>query len=230
MKFARLSLAILFASSLHAADAFLVEKGKTRAEIVIAETPTRSQNLAAEELQTYVEKITGAQLPVVTAPSGTGLASIFVGASPHTSALGLNADGLADGAYRIKSGAGWLALIGDDADFVPHELFAQTVADRARVRKEFDRRTEARWDLPIDTMDRSRHSETGWWQGDHRGSLHAVHDFLRRLGVRWFMPGPLGEVVPKLDSIRLSAVDLTVRPDFALRQMDCNRWEGEFPG
>jgi hypothetical protein len=225
MKSARLPLVILFASSLHAADVFLVEKGRPRAEIVIAEAPTRSQKLAAEELRTYVEKITGAQLPVVTAPSGGGHASIFVGASPHTSTLGLSADGLTDGAYRIKSGTGWLALIGDDADFVPHELHAQTVADRARVRAEFDRRTGARWDLPIDTMDRGRHAETGWWQGDHRGSLHAVHDFLRRLGVRWFMPGPLGEVVPKLDSIRLSAVDLTVRPDFALRQMDCNRWD-----
>ena len=225
MIFARLSLAILFASSLHATDAFLVEKGQPRAEIVIAETPTRSQKLAAEELQTYIGKITGTQLPIITAPSGGGLTSIFVGDSRHTSALGLNTDGLADGAYRIKSGEGWLAFLGDDADFVPHELHAQTVADRARVRAEFDRRTEARWDLPIDTMDRNRHAETGWWQGDQRGSLHAVHDFLRRLGVRWFMPGPLGEVVPKLDSIRLSAVDLTVRPDFALRQMDSNRWD-----
>jgi hypothetical protein len=79
--------------------------------------------------------------------------------------------------------------------------------------------------LPIDKTDRRRHAETGWWQDDRRGSLNAVHDYLRGLGVRWFMPGELGEVVPRRDSIPLPKVDKTVRPDFAMRHHNCSRWD-----
>ena len=46
----------------HAADPFLVENGVPRAEIVIAEDPARSTRLAARELQTYLKKISGAEL------------------------------------------------------------------------------------------------------------------------------------------------------------------------
>jgi hypothetical protein len=207
-----------------AADILLVDRGIARAQIVIAQKPTRSQKLAAEELRLYLQKITGATLPIVTDGDGKAV-SILVGESSETERLGIRAAGLNDGAFRMVSGDRWLALIGDDADFVPHGLHARTPEDVARVRAEFERRTQSRWALPIDHMERRRHAETGWWQDDKRGSLNAVHEFLGALGVRWFMPGPDGEVTPKLESVPLPKVDKTVRPDFALRQMDCNRWD-----
>jgi len=40
---------------------------------------------------------------------------------------------------------------------------------------------------------------------------------LNRMGVRWFMPGEFGEVVPKTDTIRIDPVSLTERPSFAIR-------------
>jgi hypothetical protein len=217
-------LLVALASPLHGADRYLVQRGTALAQIVIAREPTRSQKLAAEELRLHVKTMTGAVLPIVTEPDGK-FVSIFVGESPSTARLGIVTKGLEDGAFRLVSGDSWFALVGDDADFIPHELYARTVDDRARVRGEFEKRTQSRWDLPIDNMDRRRHAETGWWQDDKRGSLHAVHEFLRGLGMRWFMPGALGEVAPKLDSIALPDVNRTVKPDFALRQMDCNRWD-----
>ena len=42
------------------AESFLVENGEARAEIIVSETPTRTQRLAARELQTYLKKISGA--------------------------------------------------------------------------------------------------------------------------------------------------------------------------
>jgi len=44
------------------AESFLVENGEPRAEIVIASDPPRSTRLAAHELQTSLEKISGAKL------------------------------------------------------------------------------------------------------------------------------------------------------------------------
>ncbi|MCA1808821.1 MAG: hypothetical protein LC725_05120, partial [Lentisphaerae bacterium] len=112
MLFAGLGLAVNVS-----ADPFIVEDGKPRAAIVIAGEPTRMQKLAAEELQKYVKKISGAELPIGTAPSDELPVTIYVGESEFTRKLGLQTDDLEYGAYRIKSGADYLALVGDDANY-----------------------------------------------------------------------------------------------------------------
>ena len=112
----RLSLFLLlllsFASSSRAAaaDTFIVQDGQPRAEIVVAERPARMAKLAARELQTYVEKISGAKLAIVTAPSA-GMPHVFIGKSTHTETLKLSTEGLENGAFRMASGADWLALL-----------------------------------------------------------------------------------------------------------------------
>ena len=47
------------------------------------------------------------------------------------------------------------------------------------------------------------------------GTLLAVYNFLDcQMGVRWLWPGKLGEVVPKVSTIRIGNLDQTV--DFAV--------------
>ena len=41
-----------------------------------------------------------------------------------------------------------------------------------------------------------------------------------KLGVRWYAPGELGEVLPALKTIPLPTVDETVRPDFPIRRFN----------
>ena len=108
-----------------AEDQFLVDEGKAYAEIIISESPVRSTRLAAAELQTYVSKISGARFPVRAEPSVDVPVQIYVGESPHAAKLGVTADRLEHGAYRIASGEKWLALIGDDTDFTPKEPWAK---------------------------------------------------------------------------------------------------------
>ncbi len=81
------------------------------------------------KLQTYVEKISGAKLPIVTAPNPQVSVQIYVGQSPHTDKLNITAEGLKYGAYRIVSGDNWLALIGDDTDFTPIEPWPRSNND-----------------------------------------------------------------------------------------------------
>ncbi|MDF1860373.1 MAG: hypothetical protein P1U87_09160 [Verrucomicrobiales bacterium] len=57
-----------------------------------------------------------------------------------------------------------------------------------------------------------------FWAFDERGSYNAVCGYLRSLGVRWYMPGALGEVIPEMDSIALPDIDQTAAPDFEIRQ------------
>lgn len=74
------SLCIVGTGSVRA-ESLIVDAGRSRAEIVIAEQPTRSVRLAVMELQKYVEKITGAKLAVVTAPTEAMPVKVFVGDS-----------------------------------------------------------------------------------------------------------------------------------------------------
>ncbi|MEQ9070760.1 MAG: DUF4838 domain-containing protein, partial [Gimesia chilikensis] len=58
------------------------------------------------------------------------------------------------------------------------------------------------------------------WGFDERGSFNAVCGYLRGLGVRWYLPGELGEVIPRLNTIPLPVIDETVQPDFSLRTIN----------
>ncbi|MEZ0257495.1 MAG: DUF4838 domain-containing protein [Chthoniobacter sp.] len=238
----RLLAALLLAplSSLCAADAFLVENGQPRSEIVIAEKPARTVRLAAQELQDDIEKISGAHLPIVTEPSAQTV-HVFVGRSQYTDQLRITAEGLKDGAYRIVSGSDWLALLGEDTEFTPIEPWAKSSADlvSGKSQSEWDHITGALWGLPNPLIYKSRFGVPAFtgvpdaerkaggklspfylWSQDERGSFNAVCGFVMKLGARWYMPGSVGEVMPSLKTIALPKGDETVRPDFPVRQVN----------
>ena len=199
----------------------IVERGQPRAEIVIAEIPTRSARLGATELQAYVEQITGARLGVVTEPTEKLPIKIFVGESKAARAAGVDADGLERDAFRIKSGPGWLALIGNDFDFQPREPWARSHNDWARNRQaEWEQLAGHHWLSPIgQRLYRDYCKRLDIWTYDHRGSLNAVYAWLRELGVRWYMPGPLGEILPRTKDIVMPEIDRTVRPEYEVRSI-----------
>ncbi len=223
-----------------AADLVLVDEGQPRAQIVISTNPPRTTRLAAHELQTYVEKISGAKLPIVTQPGVEHPVKVYVGQSEHTDRLKIDAGGLKHGAYRIVSGDDWLVLIGDDSDFTPIEPWARHNGEivNGKAQAEWDKITGAQWGVPGILMYKNRFTLPGdiglptardaavkvaplpIWGFDERGSFNAVNGWLQRLGARWYLPGELGEVLPALKTIRLPQIDETVRPDFALRRFN----------
>ncbi len=226
---------VLSASFATAEEAFLVSQGQPRAEIILSDHPTRTQRLAAAELQSYIEKITGAKLAIETEP-GKQPIKIHVGQSRHTEKLGITSRGLTDGAYRIVSGDRWLVLIGDDTDFVPIEPWPRNYTDirSGKMQAAWNQITGKQWGYMhkqlhkhysgtnslFGTADERKTDEEGnvhVWSFDERGSFNAVCGFLRQLGVRWYMPGEIGEIVPKKKSIALPEIDQTVRPDFPMR-------------
>ena len=176
---------------------------------------------AAKELQTYVEKMSGAQLPISAAPSDGATIKIYVGKSPFTEKLGLRTDELKHGAFRMASGPDWLALLGPDKDFTPIEPWGRSRSkeETARVNAEFDKVSgDTFWNNFRELYVRY-HEELDVWDYDDTGTFNAVTEFLRDQGVRWFAPGKIGEVVPEKDTIALPEnLDRTVVPDFPLRR------------
>ena len=222
------SVGSLFVMKTDAAEGMIVREGQAQAEIIISDSAPRSTRLAADELQTYVEKISGARLPIRNEPSVGAAVQIYVGESRHLNKLGVTAEGLDHGAYRIVSGDGWLALLGEDADFTPIEPWAKNNAGRGeKLQSDWEKASGVTLGVPNSGLYKYRQrmppelaKKEGeyLWQFDERGSFNAVCGYLRSLGVRWYLPGELGEVCPRLATITLPAVDRIVRPDFEVRQ------------
>lgn len=198
----------------------LVRDGVAKSEIVISATPARMTRFAANELQNYVERISGAKLPIVTEPSGAGIIPIYVGISDGTKKLNLETEGLRHGAYREAAGADWLALLGPDKDFEPIEPWGRNRGDQDRVNQEFDKITKDTFVNNFGRLYTTYFESLGLWEHDDRGTVNAVYGFLRNLGVRWYAPGDIGEVVPKSATISLPAEgNRAVVPDFPLRRI-----------
>ncbi|NQU09666.1 DUF4838 domain-containing protein [bacterium] len=174
-----------------AADLVLVQDGAPQATIVVAQealgaptepTPqtywsaqpaTNKIAAAARDLQEYVEKMSGAKLPIAGDQQDPGGAVILVGRSKLTARYnakipsGLTPPRREEGFLLLTDG-NRLVLAGNDA-------------------------------------------------GPYHGSEYAVAAFLGRLGVRWFMPGEYGEIVPPQRTVRVPRLNVTAKPDFPLR-------------
>ncbi len=198
-------------------QSFIIRESKPCAEIIIAEQPPRMVKLAAEDLQTYIEQITGAKLPITTAPGQDVPVQIYVGKSPFTDKLGVTDVGLKYGAFRMVSGDKYLVLLGHDSDFTPMQPYLRNYGDIPRLMAEWDKVTGEKWGFPLSNLYKQYNGDLKIWEKDERGSFNAVCEFLRMQGVRWYLPGKLGEIVPKKGTIELPRIDKTVRPDFALR-------------
>ena len=55
--------------------------------------------------------------------------------------------------------------------------------------------------------------------GSAKGALWAVYGVLHELGCRWYMPGPIGEVVPNRGRLSLNGKPSAEKPDFPYRQI-----------
>lgn len=221
------------------ASRMIVADGEPRAEIVIAPVAGRTVRLAAQELQDSVAKMSGARLPIRFESSGGAEVVLYVGESEATKRLGVVADDLEAGAWRIASGDGWMVFIGDDTLFEPREPWARSNGQirngwlqeqweaaggvygvpNGGLYKNQWRRVPANMGLPEDVEVDPQETLTIWGFDEH-GSFNAVCGWLYSLGMRWYMPGEIGEVVPALRSIPFEPVNTTVRPDFQLRQFN----------
>jgi hypothetical protein len=172
----------------------LVHDGQPRATIVIAAKPARAAQFAAAELAHYTQKLAGASLPIVTEDNLTSAQAasdlVLVGESERTRQIGLTNAALKPQEHIIRNAGRWLVLMGrDEEDFGPVDYAKDYPWPECRL--DFPRRVQFK----------------------HWGSLYAVDTFLERVcGVRWYMPGELGEVAPKMRTIEARGLNLRLKP------------------
>jgi len=144
----------------------ITDNGLPQSVIVINTEATETEKFAAQELQTYLRKISGVEIPVKTDSENPQGNRILVGQNRLTEELDLKTDNLSREGFHIKTIGNDLVLVGVD-----------------------------------DT-----------------GTQFGVYTFLEKyLGVRWFWPGELGEVIPHIKTIKIEPIDDIQEPDFKWR-------------
>ncbi len=172
----------------------LVSKARPAARIVLAARPTCAAQVAAAELQHYVQKITGARLAITSdMVSPFGGPKVLIGESKLTRSLGLENKDFKEQEYLIRSYGNMLVLMGrDEQEFGIIDYEGTGLWPDFNIYYEWKKKPEPSKKI---------------------GSVYAVDEFLERFcGVRWFMPGEIGEVCPKQDSLAVANVDLRLRP------------------
>ncbi len=109
------------------AGVLLAVNGKPAACIVVSREAAGCIPYAARELQLHLKKMSGAELPIIEIGPHAGLPlrkitkgkiAILLGESAVTRRLGVTAAGLKPDGFRIRTGPGWLAIVGrDDAAY-----------------------------------------------------------------------------------------------------------------
>ncbi|MFA6108324.1 MAG: DUF4838 domain-containing protein [Candidatus Latescibacterota bacterium] len=151
------------------AEVVLVRDGVATAAIVLPPEPTGNERLAATELQTHLQMISGAELPILAdAEEAIGVRILIGGAAPRSLADAIRPGGTDPASFRLVVRPGTVAMVG---------LFDQ-------------------------------------------GTLFAAYELLEQLGVRWFIPGDLGTVIPKARTVAAALQDTIQRPAFAARILD----------
>lgn len=137
----------------------LVEDGKAKVSIVLAEKPTRAAQFAAAELQYHLNKMTGATIPLLTDAAPTSGPTILIGESAATLALGLKSDAFGPQEYLIGFRPGKLILMGRDAedrglmDYQKANTFPGDFDEQGTVYAVYDfleRFCDVRWYLPTE--------------------------------------------------------------------------------
>lgn len=199
----------------------LVINGQPNAEIIIVPTASRSTKLAAKEFQRYIQLISGARLAILNQKSEKENTKIFIG-NKEIANFPIDEQKLKHDGFYTSFSNGVLYLIGNDKNYVPKEPYAHSRKDQTRALKEWNNLTGEQWDNPFSALFKDYNEELNIWEYDERGTINAVYHIIKSLGVRWYMPGELGMVIPELKNIKLENRIEYVQPEFEVRSMIFN--------
>ena len=202
--------AVLFAATLPALD--IVKNGTPQAEILVAKDAHSGIRLAAKDLQTHIEKMSGVKLAIVNAPSGKVKNRIFVGQNEFTRKLG----------YQLPkfNNSGLDILVKDDYAVLtgPSTFYSTTPKYSRENIEEFWKYMGEKYELyNFRTADR-KNKKLDIAINDDIGEWHAASEFLEQLGVRFYAPYENGTVIPEKKDVVFKPGRITKEAAFGRRE------------
>ncbi|MBO4492370.1 MAG: DUF4838 domain-containing protein [Lentisphaeria bacterium] len=191
------ALLLLGAAMLTADDALvaLVKDGQAKSVLVL-EQENLSTRKAGEELQAMLEERTGAKIPLLKAgdPIPEGMIPVYLGLSERTEKLGADGKKLTFDGYYFKATPDYVVIAGRDRP-----------------------QTDERYCGHVFII---CNPKLNYYVFGERGTMNGVCKILERYaGNRYYMPGKLGEVVPKSPDFTLPLTEYTESPAFRERYM-----------
>lgn len=218
------TIALVCATPAFAAQ--IVLDGQPTAEIVVTADAEASVQVAAEQIQTYIEKMSGARLAIVNEPTGNAQTRLHVGESDATRALRFSLADVKHDGYKIWAAGDNVIVAGHDIDWYTAGGLSKDYIynlDRSGRWKEF---TGHNWRSPMFIYSRERmvrsgppiefHPQTG------TGTLYGAFGLLEQQGFRWYAPyqspnEELGKVIPRKRDIVIPDQETIREPAFAIR-------------
>ncbi len=212
MKQFLLVVGLLFLGTAALADVTLVRDGRAEAEIVMAVNAVPGVKAAAADLQEFIEKISGAKLPVVNTPSGK--TAIYVGESEYTKKLGFDLEPVKKEGFRVKTGNNYVIVAGRDIHYQPFPYDRTDQKERARWQEFCGQKIN----VPQVNAGGPFLKELDIYMNDDTATWYAAAALLEQLGVRFYMPYENGTVIPQMKDIMIKDQDLVRIPKFPARQ------------
>ncbi|MBN2506265.1 MAG: DUF4838 domain-containing protein [Verrucomicrobia bacterium] len=216
----------------------LVKDGRAVSEIVIAQDAIQAVRVAAQDLQTHLKRMSGAELPIVEAPSPSVPSRVYVGESEFTRNLGFQPAQFNTSGLEILAEKDHVILVGPDKQRDPCP-YGQTATDTiclrgsailgsAAARPEgFPSAGLRKWQEFCGHKFTTQHldSHLGQWNrslrihsNDDTGTWYAVAELLEQLGVRWYMPYEDGTVIPEKRTVTITEQHLVKQAKFDRRE------------
>ena len=190
-----LLFAALFCLSASALD--VVKDGKPCAEIVLDARTPQGVKLAAQDLQHFLEKISGAKLEIVPAPTGKFRNRLFVGENEFTKKLGYRLPAFKSSGYDILVKDDYAVLSGPSTIYPPLKYTPKNL-------QEYWKYVGGKYGLHcFDHGGGKFRKSVGIFANDDIGPFHAVSALLESLGVRFYAPYEDGTVIPESKNISL---------------------------
>lgn len=190
-----IALTISLMPSRSMSDDLVIKPGGAAWQIFVPKGSADSVMTGAKDLQSYVNAVAGVEMPIVSKIEPDQKWVIYLGGTPLAREKGIDTSKLPPDGFRILTGPDWIIIAG--RDYAGPPMFG----------------TENPYQLNETYNPNLKISAFG-----DAGTQQGIYQFLRQFcGVRWYMPGPLGEVVPKLDQIVIPPTDLEKFPAFEYR-------------
>lgn len=192
----------------------IVKDGTAVSEIILSDTANPSQKLAAADLQEFFEKISGAKVEVVSAPTGKFKNKIYVGENDFSKNIGFDLKGTENGGYKV--------FVADDyAIIAGHDSFTKANALSRRDPEAINKFQETAGEKfgygAALTNEDSKLKKLDIFLDDDTGTWYAAICLLEQLGVRFYAPGENGTVIPSAKNIILQKQNLLRKPHFPNR-------------
>jgi hypothetical protein len=216
----------------------LVKDGRVVSEIVIASDAIQAVRLAAQDLQEHLKRMSGAELPIVEAPSPGVPSRVYVGESEFARKLGFKPARFTTSGLEILAEKTHVILVGPDKqrDPCPYGqtgedsvyLGGSAILGKVAAKPEgFPSPGLKKWqeycgykfttqhlDDHLGGLNRSLRIHSN----DDTGTWYAVAELLEQLGVRWYMPYEDGTIIPEKSTVTVAERHLVKEAKFARRE------------